>query len=218
MLTGHEARRAVPALVRAFWTYPETIHLLPDETRRRRVLPRYLTSDALDSSSYGRLLGVENDGEIVGAAAWLPPEAYPVSMARQLRQVGDLVPAAPWAVGAARRGRQGQRRNREVHAGRPPHYWLRAIGVDPDWQGKGIGTVLLRPVLDRADLERRGCYLVTAVAKNVGWYQGFGFTTVDEFHPTPTWPKTWAMWRAPAATAPTVRRPRRVSPDHASTP
>ncbi len=198
-LTGREVRQAVPALMRAFWTYPETVHLLPDEHRRRHVLPRYLASDARDSSSHGWLLGADRGGEIVGAAAWLPPEAYPISVARQLRQVAELVPVAPWALGAARRARQGQRRNRQVHGGRPPHYWLRAIGVDPAWQGMGIGSDLLGPALDRADNERRGCYLLTAIAENVGWYERFGFATVAEYHPTPRWPKVWAMWRDPTA-------------------
>jgi hypothetical protein len=33
---------AVAALGAAFWEYPESVHLLPNERHRRRVLPRYL--------------------------------------------------------------------------------------------------------------------------------------------------------------------------------
>ncbi len=73
---------AVKVLTAAFWEYPETVHLLPDERRRRRVLPRYLLSDARDAARFTTLLGAFADGRLVGAAAWIPPEAYPVSIGR----------------------------------------------------------------------------------------------------------------------------------------
>ncbi len=183
--------------MRAFWTFPESVHLLPDEDRRRRVLPRYLASDALDAADHGVLMGAEVDGTLVGAAAWLPPEAYPLSLARQVRQLLHVLPVAPWAIGAAREARRGQEANRAPHRARPPHYWLRAVGVDPAWQGRGVGTELIRPVLDRADHERRGAYLLTATPGNVTWYEGLGFSTVAAFRPTPRWPQVWAMWREP---------------------
>lgn len=184
-------------MVKAFWDYPETVHLLPDEHRRRRVLPRYLLSDVRDAARFATLLDAESNGEVVGAAAWIPPEAYPVSLSRQARQVLDLVPALPWAWRSGPEARRGQNANRAEHRLHPPHFYLRAIGVDPRCQTQGIGSSLVRPVLAMADERAVGCFLQTATRANVGWYERFGFAVVADYRPTTTWPHVWAMWREP---------------------
>jgi ribosomal protein S18 acetylase RimI-like enzyme len=182
-------------MVRAFWDYPETVHLLPGERRRRHVLPRYLLSDARDALRFDLLLGAESNGAIAGAAAWIPPEAYPVSFRRQVRQVVDLAPAFPWGWRALREARRGQAANRAMHREHPPHFYLRAIGVDPQAQSRGVGTSLVAPVLKIADDRGVGCFLQTATPDNVGWYERFGFRVVSRYRPTPAWPDVWAMWR-----------------------
>jgi ribosomal protein S18 acetylase RimI-like enzyme len=200
VLGVRQLRDAVRPLVRAFWTYPETVHLLPDESRRRRVLPRALLADARDAVRFGSLLGTELDGEIVGAAAWLPPEGYPVSLGRQLRQVLDLAPSLPWGWRVAREAQRGQTANRAHHRPYPPHFYLRAIGVDPALQARGLGSSLVRPMLDMADARGVGCFLQTATSVNVRWYEQFGFAVAECYRPTPTWPEVWSMWRDPAST------------------
>lgn len=195
-------RELVPAvvvpLVRAFWDFPETVHLLPSERARRRVLPRYLTSDALDAVGFGTLFAAVDADEVVGAAAWVPPGGYPIGLARQSRAIWDLVPTLPWTWRQAQEAARGQRGNRSRHEGRPPHYWLRAVGVDPAHQHRGVGRALLRAGLDRADEEGVGSFLFTATTENAGWYEHFGFRTEEQYRPTPRWPTVWAMWRDPA--------------------
>lgn len=188
---------AVRPMVKAFWDYPETVHLLPDEHRRRRVLPRYLLSDVRDAARFATLFGAESDGEVVGAAAWIPPEAYPVSLSRQARQILDLAPALPWGWRAAREAQRGQAANRAHHRVHRPHFYLRAIGIDPRVQAQGLGTLLVRPVLRMADDREVGCFLQTATAENVSWYERFGFAVVAAYRPTSSWPDVWAMWRKP---------------------
>jgi GNAT superfamily N-acetyltransferase len=188
---------AVRVLTSAFWEYPETVHLLPDERRRRHVLPRYLLSDACDAARFGTLYERRVDSAIAGVGAWIPPEAYPVSLRRQLLQLVDLAPALPWGWQAAREAQRAQGVNRAHHRPLPPHFYLRAIGVDPQRQGHGIGSSLMHPVLDAADRRKIGCFLQTATLANVHWYERFGFTVAVTYRPTPTWPDTWAMWRDP---------------------
>lgn len=188
---------AVRPMVKAFWDYPESVHLLPDEHQRRRVLPRYLLSDVRDAARFATLYGAESGGEVVGAAAWIPPEAYPVSLPRQVRQILDLAPALPWGWRAAREAQRGQTANRARHRVQPPHFYLRAIGIDPRAQARGLGSSLVRPVLKLADDRKVGCFLQTATAENVSWYERFGFAVVASYRPTPSWPDVWAMWRAP---------------------
>ena len=120
------------------------------------------------------LLGAEVDGVIVGAAAWIPPEAYPVSLARQVLQVLDLLPSLPWGWRSLREAQRGQAGNRQRHRVHPDHFYLRAIGVDPVAQSRGLGSSLIRPVLDLADRRSVGCFLQTATAANVTWYERFG--------------------------------------------
>jgi ribosomal protein S18 acetylase RimI-like enzyme len=189
-------------MVRAFWDYPESTHLLPSERGRKHVLPRYLLSDARDAARFDLLLGAEVDGAVVGAAAWIPPEAYPVSSRRQVRQVVDLAPALPWGWRSLREARRGQRANGARHRLHPEHYYLRAIGVDPDAQSHGIGSSLVRPILELADRRRVGCFLQTATSANVSWYERFGFRVADEYRPTARWPLVWSMWRDPDPAVP----------------
>ena len=202
---------ALGPLVAAFWDYPETTHLLPEERRRRRVLPRYLASDGDDSLAHDALLGAWVDGTLVGVAAWLPPSAYPIPLRRQLGQAVRLAPALPWGAGAAREALRGRSANRLHHPKDQPHHYLRALGVHPRHQRRGVGEALLRPVLAAADAEQVGCFLTTATKDNVGYYERFGFTVLATYRPTSTWPEVWAMWRAP-------RPPdtRRVTPDATS--
>lgn len=190
---------AVSSMVDAFWDYPETVHLLRDEKRRRHVLPRYLRSDLRDALRFDLLLGAEREGRIVGAAAWIPPGAYPPSARRQITQVLDVLPAAPWGWHSLREARRGQAANRAHHRGHPPHFYLRAIGVASTARGHGLGSSLVWPVVERADELGAGCFLQTATADNVRWYGQFGFEVVAAYKPTPDWPHVWAMWRSPAS-------------------
>jgi GNAT superfamily N-acetyltransferase len=200
-LRASQLSAAVKVLASAFWDYPETVHLLPDERRRSRVLPRYLLSDARDALGFSMLLGAFDGDHLVGAAAWIPPEAYPVSVGRQARQLVDLAPALPWAWRCLREAQRAQKANRTYHRRHPEHFYLRAVGVDPGSQGHGHGASLLTPILDRADEQGVGCFLQTATAGNVRWYEQFGFAVADAYRPTPTWPDTWSMWRPPPLTS-----------------
>ncbi len=193
-----EVAAAVAPMVKAFWNYPETVHLLSSAGARRRALPRYLRADADDAVRFDLLLGAEVDGVIRGAAAWIPPEAYPVSAGRQLRQALQLLPALPSSWRSLPEARRGQAANRLRHRDCPAdHFYLPAIGGDPAAQSRGLGSSLVQPVLELADRRSAGCFLQTATIDNVSWYERFGFEIVDHYRPTSTWPPVWAMWRDP---------------------
>jgi len=60
-------------------------------------------------------------------------------------------------------------------------YWyLSPIAVDPEHQGKGFASMLLRPMLRRFDIEQLPCLLETQSATNVAIYRHFGFEIVRE--------------------------------------
>jgi GNAT superfamily N-acetyltransferase len=76
------------------------------------------------------------------------------------------------------------------------HYYLPYVAVAPAWQGKGIGTALLAPVLRRCDEEGVAAYLEASSARNRACYERNGFRVIDEFR-FPNGPPMWPMRRVP---------------------
>jgi GNAT superfamily N-acetyltransferase len=84
------------------------------------------------------------------------------------------------------------------HPYEPDHLYLAFLGVVPDHQGTGIGSALLRSVLDRADREGTPAYLEATSARNRALYERHGFVAVRELRISDCPPLT-AMWREPQA-------------------
>ena len=55
-----------------------------------------------------------------------------------------------------------------------PLYYLWFIGVHPEEQNKGIGSVLLSEIIEDAEAQKRTLCLETSTEKNIPWYQKFG--------------------------------------------
>lgn len=53
--------------------------------------------------------------------------------------------------------------------------YLWYIGVDPAYQGNGIGTKLLRELLAEYDARDKPIYLETSTLRNIPWYEENGF-------------------------------------------
>ena len=76
-----------------------------------------------------------------------------------------------------------------------PHWYLVMLGVDPEFQGQGYASILVRSRLSRIDEESLPCFLETAKEKNVPMYQHLGFKVIDEYQLPETTLKFWAMLR-----------------------
>jgi GNAT superfamily N-acetyltransferase len=79
---------------------------------------------------------------------------------------------------------------------RSAHWYLAVLGTDPVHQGKGIGSALLAPVLERCDHEGIGAYLESSKNSNIPFYRRHGFEVTGEI-PLPGGPSVWPMWRDP---------------------
>lgn len=64
---------------------------------------------------------------------------------------------------------------------RRPHYYIPYVGVRPEIQGRGIGSELLRPILERCDREGLPAYLEATCERNVALYERLGFERRHEF-------------------------------------
>ncbi|MDZ7768084.1 MAG: GNAT family N-acetyltransferase [Woeseiaceae bacterium] len=80
----------------------------------------------------------------------------------------------------------------------PQHWYLALVGVDPDYSGKGIGSALLRPILEQADADGLPCYLETAEERNVAFYEMHRFETLRHGTLPDTAVEYWTMQRVPA--------------------
>lgn len=59
-------------------------------------------------------------------------------------------------------------------------YYLWFIGVDPEYQNEGIGSVLLNEIIEDSEDKKRPIYLETSTLKNVPWYKKFEFHIYHE--------------------------------------
>ncbi|WP_238360743.1 GNAT family N-acetyltransferase [Iningainema tapete] len=68
------------------------------------------------------------------------------------------------------------------------------IGLKPSARGKGIGKILLQPVLDYADTKQVGCYLVSSNPRNISFYERHGFQKLCPIEISNSYSMT-GMWR-----------------------
>lgn len=86
-----------------------------------------------------------------------------------------------------------------VHPTDRAHEYLWMLGVHPSHQGRGLGSALLRHVLDRLDREGRAAYLEASNPRSARLYERLGFTHADRPLDLPDGPRMWPMWRDPGA-------------------
>jgi ribosomal protein S18 acetylase RimI-like enzyme len=70
------------------------------------------------------------------------------------------------------------------------------LGVEPECQGQGLGSAVLRPVLEQCDADGIGAYVESSKERNIDFYarQGFRVTAEPRLLRGPT---VWTMWREP---------------------
>lgn len=129
-----------------------------------------------------------------GIAVWIPPGA---------REEHEAIGPAPPGGEAEILGDNAERHAAfwgwvGEHEPPEPLLYLSHIGVVPEHQGEGLGTALMRDGLAREDHHGASTWLETSRAKNVAYYERFGFrTVVDEDAPNGG-PHVWFMRRDPA--------------------
>lgn len=178
-LPEHHVEQAGGLLARAFFANPLLTHIFPDDGERRRLSPDFFSAFV----RYGRLAGEVSttEGSLDGVAVWTPPDAG-VMQPDLMEQAG--INALPSTLGAEAFDRAMAVLGHfdSLHARDVPtqHWYLSLLGVEPNRQGQGVASTLLRPALARADAQELPCYLETAEPSNVPFYLKFGFKVVVE--------------------------------------
>ncbi len=148
---------------------------------------------------------VDQAGECQAGAVWLRPPGHPTpGLLEELAMLPRFVTVTGWAGMARARAVQAAMAR---HFPRAPHWYLAFLGVHPQAQGRGLGSLLLRHHLARIDAENAAAWLETARPRNVALYRRHGFEVVATFRPDPPYddggPEIYGMWR-PARSASSV--------------
>jgi len=183
---------ASAVLARAFQDDPAWRWLLPEQERRRQVLP-WLFRLGFDVTSADVWA---TEGEVVGAARWLSPGRPPVRLSASLRALA----LTPLRLGAATLpflayGRAVEALRTQAAPG--AHWYLAGIGVEPARQREGIGAALLQPGLRAARTAGIPAVLLTNLEANLSFYERHGFRVVLEGRTPEDGPRAWAMVAQP---------------------
>jgi GNAT superfamily N-acetyltransferase len=185
---------AIATTSRAFWPDPLFGHFANDVVQEHRMLPTFLGAMLRDAASHGEVWVAKRDGVVVGSASWLQPGTMPRPRSRENR----ITRACASALLTGRNRRSGLKLLSAVEKKHPsePHWYLPLLGIDPKWQGRGLGGLLLRVKLEQCDAMLMPVYLETQKPENVPYYERFGFL-VTEVIELPATPPIWLMWRDP---------------------
>ena len=184
-----DAARIAAVLARAFDDDPLVTWMFPDERVRRARLPRFFRTLLRPALALDE---VYTTTTVEGAAFWNPPGTFPFGWVTNAR-VGLAVATM---LGPHLRACAPGLLYFDRHHPTEPHWYLQMLGTDPDAQGRGVGSALLRTVLDRCDEAGARVYLEASKEKNVPFYARHGFVVTEEMQ-VPRGPRVWAMWRDP---------------------
>jgi GNAT superfamily N-acetyltransferase len=187
LATAADAEPASRMLARAFRDDPLVQHLLTDEARRAAKLPTMFRLLFKLGLPYGAC-DVTNGYE--AAALWRPPGKWHIPVWQYLANGQEFL--SVFGAGALRA--MAIMDQIERNHPREPHWYLQAIGTDPDKQGKGYASVLMRHQLSLVDGQVMPAYLESSKEKNIPIYASFGFELTGEIR-IKNGPVIYPMWR-----------------------
>jgi ribosomal protein S18 acetylase RimI-like enzyme len=169
--------------------------MFPDPARRARAL-KLLNRVPLE---YGLRYGHATESHAGGAVSVWSPPGRPISMVGMIRSGILRVPFGvgfgPFVLFVGANGIMERIHKQHVPE---PHWYLLVVGVDPELQGRGVGSALIREGLSRADAAACPCYLETSDERNVAFYERYGFRVLAKASLGTGGPPGWGMRREPA--------------------
>lgn len=187
--------QATEVLAQAFNQDPIMQYFYPVEEQSRLDSLRWLSRLTVSYCQIYNQIYTTTDA-VKGVAVWLPPGTYPMNTLRLLLLGFYMIPfKIQWqklgeffSLFAATEKYHHQDMAR-------PHWYLMMLGVAPTYQGSGVGSSLIQPVLEQADREGVPCYLETSTEGGVRFYQRQGFEVVRSEQQAEGSPRFWTMRR-----------------------
>jgi ribosomal protein S18 acetylase RimI-like enzyme len=190
--TLRDADRLLVSLTQAFDDDPIANWFLRQDDKRALGLDCMLRTCLCTLSLPHKEVFTTN--ECTGGALWYPPYTWKIGIVKELFLLPKLIRMASF---------RGLKRllnlfdtMDKVHPNNK-HYYLQVLGVAPEHQGKGIGSAMMQPILERCDREGCGAYLENSKETNIVFYQKQGFVITGEIRVGSEAPPLWQMWREP---------------------
>jgi ribosomal protein S18 acetylase RimI-like enzyme len=134
-------------LAAAFFDDPVFSYCYPDLAERRQILPRWFQIVTEATLPGGEIYTTD---DVVAGAVWVPPGVEDdEEMGAALGEISGKYAQTLFEIFE----RMGEKHPRE------PHHYLFLLGTRPAWQSRGIGSALMRPVLELCDRDAMPAYL-----------------------------------------------------------
>jgi GNAT superfamily N-acetyltransferase len=159
-------------------------------------------------TAFGETDVAVEDGRMVGAAVWTPPNTYAIGHRAVQAALESLGPM----TGAVARFHPQTRERwlgffdlflsaRDAIIGQP--FWaLTPVAVLPESRGLGVASRLIRKKLARMDIENVPCFLGTQDDFSKGVYLHYGFEIIRSDPVGPSGLTSWSMIRRPRTPLP----------------
>ena len=180
ILDKTHVRAAGEVLGRALQDDPVSVWDIPDKEKRHAVMKHVFQMTSCLGVKYGETHATSPNLEGIGV--WLP---YINKEFKMILNIGCVLKSKMYKL-----GRQAQKRimpiekhSTKVHREFTPgdHWYLQTLGVEPDHQGKGYGSLLMEYMLEKIDKTNPlPVFLETSTEINVKFYKRFGFEVISE--------------------------------------
>ena len=192
LATADDVPRLAGVLADAFMNDPVYTWLLPGslrlKTRLQAVFAAEMEQYALPNGG-----AIWTTSAYEGAVIELPPGAWEMPKSFTGKEAFRWVRAFGMRSPLAMRV---QRAMEERHL-REPHFYVRTVGVRTALQGRGVGSALMQPTLQRADSAGLPAYIEASSERSAALYERLGFVHMDVVELPEGGPPVWLMRRPP---------------------
>lgn len=169
----HHKKLVIEVLSKSFDTNPSVNYVVKQGRNRERRIRKLMEYSFNMCLAFGEVWITDDEK---GCALVLLPDKKRTSLKTIL---WDLELAIS-VIGLNRAGLIIKRESKiKAFHPRSPFCYLWFIGVDPEFQGTGIGSKLLEFTINKYHNDNRPIYLETSVERNLPWYKKFG---IEVFH------------------------------------
>lgn len=197
--TAADVAATAGMLAHAFEVDAGYCYLMPDQATRTDGLREFFAGNLrIHLAHHCTHVMLSAEQQVVATVTLRPPTGIHISKRTMLRH-GLLPFALAHGVGAVKRLfwlKQTYEGLEAEAAQRSPHWYVHMMAVHPDHQGKGLGSQVLRHVLDAAArLDRQApTVLTTHLETNVTYYRRAGFQVIDQRTLTPPGSHPYSVW------------------------
>jgi ribosomal protein S18 acetylase RimI-like enzyme len=190
-MTAGDLAEVCDVIGAAFADNPSTLATVRGDAARAATAMRGAVRVAKFGRPWSRASVACQGGEIVGAVNAAPWPRCQMGTAEKIKTAPAMLMIMRGSLFRA----MHMMNRRAAHDPPAEHWHVGPLGVRPDRQGQGIGTLLMHALLRAVDGEGVGTFLETDVDRNVVFYERLGFTVTDteEISGVPT----RFMWRRP---------------------